>query len=183
MAAMAAICFCRWSVILLRSRPTRRLIHTNTGSRSSETRVSRQSSASIATTEAITAVRLETSEVAVEVTVACMPPMSLAMRDCTSPVRVRVKKASGIRWSWAYTAVRRSCMTRWPTVVEIRVWSTPNTLVTTAVRIMPSASRLSSPVRPSGIATSRISFSRNGEATPTSEEAQTSSPTTARRPR
>lgn len=100
-AAMAAICFCRFVVILLRSRPTRRLIHTKTGSRSSETRVSRQSSASMATTEAMTAVRFETSEVAVEVTVACMPPMSLAMRDCTSPVRVRVKKASGIRWSCA----------------------------------------------------------------------------------
>jgi hypothetical protein len=55
----------------------------------------------MATTEAMTLVRLETSEVAVEVTVACMPPMSLAMRDCTSPVRVRVKKASDIRCSWA----------------------------------------------------------------------------------
>ncbi len=55
----------------------------------------------MATTVATTEVRLETREVAVEVTVACMPPMSLAMRDCTSPVRVRVKNASGIRWSLA----------------------------------------------------------------------------------
>lgn len=100
-AAMAAICFWRWVVIFLRSRPTRRLIQTKTGSSASETRVSRQSSASIATTVAMTAVRLETSEVAVEVTVACIPPMSLAMRDCTSPVRVLVKKARGIRCSWA----------------------------------------------------------------------------------
>lgn len=99
-AAIAAICFWRWVVIFLRSRPTRRLIATKTGSRSSETTVSRQSRASMATTVAMTAVRLETSEVAVEVTVACIPPMSLAMRDWTSPVRVRVKKASGIRWSW-----------------------------------------------------------------------------------
>lgn len=100
-AAIAAICFWRWVVIFLRSRPTRRLIQTKTGSRASETRVRRQSSASIATTVAMTAVRLETSEVAVEVTVACIPPMSLAMRDCTSPVRVLVKKARGIRCSWA----------------------------------------------------------------------------------
>lgn len=98
-AAMAAICFWRRVVIRLRSRPTRRLIQTKTGSRSSETRVSRQSRASMATTVATTEVRLETREVAVEVTVACMPPMSLAMRDWTSPVRVRVKKASGICWS------------------------------------------------------------------------------------
>ena len=31
-------------------------------------------------------------DVAVEVTTFCMPPMSLVIRDCTSPVRVRVKK-------------------------------------------------------------------------------------------
>ncbi len=74
-------------------------------------------------------------------------------------------------------------MTRCPTVVEISVWSTPKTLVTTAVRIMPRASRLSSPVRPCGIATSSISLRRNGEATPTSEEAPTSRPTTASLPR
>lgn len=97
-AAIAAICFCRWVVIFLRSLPTRRLIHTNTGSRSSETTVSRQSRATIAMMVATTLVKLETREVAVEVTVACMPPMSLAMRDWTSPVRVRVKKARDIRW-------------------------------------------------------------------------------------
>ncbi len=95
-AAIAAICFWRRVVIFLRSLPTRRLIHTNTGSRSSETTVRRQSRTTIATIVATTLVRLETREVAVEVTVACMPPMSLAMRDWTSPVRVRVKKARDI---------------------------------------------------------------------------------------
>lgn len=83
--------------IFLRSLPTRRLIHTNTGSSSSETTVRRQSRAIIATIVAMTLVRLETRDVAVDVTVACMPPMSLAMRDCTSPVRVRVKNASDMR--------------------------------------------------------------------------------------
>ncbi len=100
-ADIEAICFWRAVVIFLRSLPTRRLIQTKSGSSSRETRVSRQSRASMATTVATTEVRLETREVAVEVTVACMPPMSLAMRDCTSPVRVRVKNASGIRWSLA----------------------------------------------------------------------------------
>lgn len=88
-------------MIRRRSSPTRRLIQTNSGSISSETAVSRQSSAIMATTEASTVVRLETREVAVEVTVDCIPPMSLAMRDCTSPVRVAVKKASGMLWSRA----------------------------------------------------------------------------------
>jgi hypothetical protein len=36
-------------------------------------------------------------DVAVLVTTLSMPPMSLAMRDCTSPVCVRVKNASDIR--------------------------------------------------------------------------------------
>ncbi len=94
---IAASCFCRSVAILRRSLPTRRLIHTNTGSSSSETTVSFQSSATMATMVATTVVRLETREVAVLVTVDCMPPMSLAIRDCTSPVRVRVKNDSGIR--------------------------------------------------------------------------------------
>lgn len=54
----------------------------------------------MAMTVATTVVRLDTSVVAVVVTVACMPPMSLAIRDCTSPVRVRVKKASDMRCRW-----------------------------------------------------------------------------------
>lgn len=74
-------------------------------------------------------------------------------------------------------------MTRCPTVVEISVCRTPKTLVITAVRIMPSASSVSRPVRPWGIAVSRISRSRNGEATDTSEEAPTSRPTKVSLPR
>ena len=57
----------------------------------------RQSSRSIATTAASTVVMFETTEVAVEVTTSSTPPMSLEMRDCTSPVRVRVKNASDWR--------------------------------------------------------------------------------------
>ena len=54
----------------------------------------------MATMVASTVVTLETIEVAVEVTTFCTPPMSLAMRDWTSPVRVRVKKASDRRCRW-----------------------------------------------------------------------------------
>ncbi len=45
----------------------------------------------------MTVVAFETIDVAVDVTTLCTPPMSLAMRDCTSPVRVRVKNASDRR--------------------------------------------------------------------------------------
>ena len=76
----------------------------------------------MATTLASTVVALETIEVAVEVTTLCTPPMSLAMRAWTSPVRVRVKNASDRRCRWRYTAERRSCITRWPTWLESSVW-------------------------------------------------------------
>ena len=90
----------RSAVIRLRSWPTRRVSQTKNGSRASENAARRQSSAIIATIVAITVVTLETIEVAVLVTTFCTPPMSLAIRDCTSPVRVRVKNASDRRWRW-----------------------------------------------------------------------------------
>ena len=80
-----------------RTRPTRRVIQTNSGRIANEASVSRQSSTAIAMVVASTVVALETIEVAVVVTTVCTPPMSLAMRDCTSPVRVRVKNASDSR--------------------------------------------------------------------------------------
>ena len=59
----------------------------------SEKKARRQSSRSMATTAATTVVMLETIDVAVDVTTRSTPPMSFAIRDCTSPVRVRVKNA------------------------------------------------------------------------------------------
>ena len=83
-----------------RRRPIRRVISTNTGSSAKAAAASSQFSRIIATEVAMTVVRLETIEVAVVVTTLCTPPMSLEMRDCTSPVRVRVKNASDSRWRW-----------------------------------------------------------------------------------
>ena len=54
---------------------------------------------------------LATTEVAVSVTTDWTPPTSLARRLWISPVRVSVKKRSGMRWSCTYSASRRSCMT------------------------------------------------------------------------
>ena len=92
--------------------------------------------------------------------------MSLAMRDCTSPVWVRVKNASDMRWRCAYTAARRSCMTRWPTLLESQVCTTPIAPLATDDAIMPSTSRVSRVVSFCGIAVSRIPRSRNGLTTP-----------------
>ncbi len=89
----------RWRSVVIRRRicPTRRVSSTNAGTNTSEIAASRQSSSTIATIVAITVVAFWAIEVAVVVTTLSMPPMSLAIRDCTSPVRVRVKNASDIR--------------------------------------------------------------------------------------
>ena len=45
--------------------------------------------------------RLLVIELAVSVTTACTPPTSFASRLWISPVRVSVKKRSGMPWRWA----------------------------------------------------------------------------------
>src|SRR5580658_3799490 len=94
------------------------------GMTTSEMSDSRQDRATMAMAVATAVVRFEAMEVAVEVTTASMPPMSFWMRDCTSPVRVRVKKAIDWRCRWVKTLVRSPCMTCWPTLVLIQVWMT-----------------------------------------------------------
>ena len=90
----------RTEVMRLRSAPTRRVSQTKNGSSAKANRARRQSSRNIAVAAAMTVVTLETIEVAVLVTTFCTPPMSLAIRDWISPVRVRVKNDSDSRWRW-----------------------------------------------------------------------------------
>ena len=72
-------------------------MNTNTGRSAKAAIASCQSSRIIAAAVVMTVVTFETTDVAVDVTTVCTPPMSLAIRDCTSPVRVRVKKARDSR--------------------------------------------------------------------------------------
>ena len=99
-ADMSASRRCCSVVIRRRILPTRRVIHTDGGTNTSEIIASRQSRMHMATSEAITVVTFEAIVVAVVVTTLSRPPMSLAIRDCTSPVRVRVKNASDILCRW-----------------------------------------------------------------------------------
>ena len=89
----SAVTFLRWS-------PTRFVSSTKSGSSTRAKAARRQSRSTIATIVASTVVTLESTDVAVEVTTLSIPPMSLAMRLCTSPVRVRVKNASERRCRW-----------------------------------------------------------------------------------
>ena len=87
------------------------------------------------------------------------------MRDCTSPVRVRVKKANERRCRWRKTAARRSCITRCPTWFESSVWTTPRMPATIAITIIPAALRETPRVSCAWIAT-RTRRSRNAGTTP-----------------
>ena len=109
-------------------------------------------------------------------TTLCTPPMSFEMRDCTSPVRVRVKNASESRCRWRKTAVRRSCITRWPTWFESSVCQTPSTPVTIAIAIIPPAKSESRVVSLRWIACS-TPRSRNAGTTPSAAETRISAST------
>jgi hypothetical protein len=113
--------------ILRRSFPTLRVRYAKSGISANANSASCQLRSNMPTIVATTVVALEAIDVAVLVTTFCTPPMSFEMRDCTSPVRVRVKNASERRCRCRKTAVRRSCITRWPTWFESSVWSTPST--------------------------------------------------------
>src|SRR5919197_95379 len=93
-----------------------------------------------------------------------------AIRYCTSPVRVRVKKASDRRWRWRKTAARRSCITRWPTWFERSVWKTPRAPVAIAIAMIPPALKESAVVSFRAIA-SRTRLSRNAGRTPSPADA------------
>ena len=62
-------------------------------------------------------------------------------------------------------------MTFWPTLVLIQVWITPKAEVTAAMATMPATSQASSRTFRSGRAVSMTARSRNGEASPMTEEA------------
>ena len=90
----------RSAVTFFRCSPTRLVSQTKSGNRASANAARRQSRSSIAMTVATTVVTLDSTDVAVVVTTFSIPPMSFAIRLCTSPVRVRVKNASDRRCRW-----------------------------------------------------------------------------------
>src|SRR4051812_30243163 len=139
MLDMSASDSCVDLAIRRRSFPTRRVKSAKSGISANAKSASCQLRSSMPTIVATTVVTFDAIDVAVLVTTFWTPPMSFEMRDCTSPVRVRVKNASERRCRWRKTAARRSCITRWPTWFESRVWTTPSAPVTTAITIIPPA--------------------------------------------
>ena len=80
--------------------PTRFATNAKTGSIASERTVSRQSMKTMATIVLKTTARLLVMLAATSVTTDWIPPTSLERRLWISPVRVSVKKRSGMAWRW-----------------------------------------------------------------------------------
>ena len=78
----------------------------------------------------------------VEVIADCAPMTSLLSRLTSAPVRVRVrvKNATGIRWTWVYTALRRSTIRPSPILDENHRDTRPVTASRTASAAIPPAS-------------------------------------------
>ncbi len=103
---------------------------------------------------------------AVSVTTAWIPPTSFERRLWISPVRVSVKNRRGIRWRCAYSALRRSCMTFWPTTLFTYAWPTPMRPLMIGTTIMRPTKRFRSSQSSCGIAVSMSALSRSGLMSP-----------------
>lgn len=115
---MAALWLAASRCILAMREPIRRAGTTNTGSRTRASSVICQEMLSITASVSSRVTRLETTPDKVLLKARWAPMTSLLSRLTSAPVRVRVKKATGIRWTWSKTAVRRSRISPrrgWPT--------------------------------------------------------------------
>ena len=88
--------------------PIRRAGSTNSGTRTSDSRVICQDSVSITPAVSTRPITLETTPDSVEVNACWAPMTSLFSRLTSAPVCVRVKKATGIRCTCSNTRLRRS---------------------------------------------------------------------------
>ena len=115
---------CSWSRCSWRSpgstaaivRPIRRAGSRNSGVSSNDSTVICQEMVSITTSVSVSVTRFDTTPESVSENARCAPMTSLPSLLTSAPVRVRVKNATGIRWTWSNTAVRRSRISPSPMV-------------------------------------------------------------------
>ncbi len=121
-----------------------------------------------------TAMPLETRPERVVVKARCAPMTSLLSRETSAPVWERVKKATGMDWTWSNTARRRSRMMPSPSFAPYQRMMSETTPSTRARAAMTPA-RVSTPRRvPSGpVSSLTMSPARTGVATPTAAMAVT----------
>ena len=121
--------------------PMRRAGTTNTGSSTSASRVICQEMLSITARVSASVTRLPRTPDSVSLNARCAPMTSLFRRLTSAPVRVRVKKATGMRCTWSKTAVRRSRIRPSPMVADSQRVSSPRPASATAMTAMSAVRR------------------------------------------
>ena len=119
--------------------PMRRAGMTNTGSRIRASAVIDHDSRSITARVSTRAMRLLTTPDRVQVNARWAPITSLLSRLTRAPVRVRVKNATGICWTWPNTARRRSRMSPSPIRADCQRSTTPTAASRTAITAISTA--------------------------------------------
>ena len=113
----------------------------------------------------------------------CAPITSLFRRETRAPVRVRWKKATGMRCTWSNTWVRRSKMTRSPSPEESHFVNTDRAASSTATSAISRARRTTRPPSSPPVIALTTSPASTGEATPSTAptiEARTNTMSRAR---
>ncbi len=177
-----------WAAIRARTCPTRRCTSARTGVMNTARIVRRQSISTIAISDAITVTELPSTLEIVLVSTSETAPTSFCSRDWMAPVRVRVKNPSSIACRWSNSRIRRSPVTRLPTVDVNHVCATPRPADSRNSPIIAATSRTSSATStgPPSVGNSASSNTRctiSGGITATPAPTMTRAAVTARRPR
>ncbi len=129
-------------------RPIRRAGTTNTGSSASASSVTCQESVSITPRASASVTTLPATPDRVSLNARCAPMTSLFSLLTSAPVRVRVKNATGMRWTCAKTAARRSRINPSPIRAENHRATTPNPASATAITAISTAMPITLPGGP-----------------------------------
>ncbi len=110
--------------------------------------------------------RFEKTFESVDVNACWAPRTSPLSRWTSAPVRVRLKKASGMRCTWSKTAVRRSTMRPSPMREENHRWATPSAPESTASPAATAESATTTPTSPAVMPSSMMRWNSSGVAAP-----------------
>ena len=124
----------------------RRAGTTNNGISTSDRRVICHEIDSITANVSVSVTTLETTPDSVSENARCAPITSLPSLLTSAPVRVRVKNATGIRWTWSNTAVRRSRIRPSPIVDDSQRVTSDTAVSATATNAMTAANSTTTPV-------------------------------------
>ena len=145
--------------------PMRRAGIRKSGIRASDSSVICHEMLSITTKVNVSVTRLDTTPDNVSENARCAPNTSLPSRLTSAPVLVRVKNATGMRWTWSNTAVRRSRIRPSPIVADSQRVTSATPASATATTAMTAASITTTDVTPGPVISSTTRPASSGVAT------------------